>query len=106
MNQQSEEFFFRAQMSIMDAFDKGQFGYITRHDFSRWRDCEAKEVAEYLSEIDAQNVHSVWYDFPGGWTRFLDMRDRIRSEAQREKGDSTIDWIPCVIAGKFLEVEQ
>lgn len=103
---QNRDLFYRAQNVIMRDFDSGFFAAIRECTPEKWQECEAQVVAEHVQSSDTTaQIYEVWHKFPGGFTRFLDMRDDIRKKAEKEQEQSTIDWFSCAMANEVLTAE-
>ena len=101
------DLFYRAQWVILRDFDQGFFAGIRECEIEKWPYCDARLIAEHVQESDpAANIYEVWHKFPGGFPRFLDMRDDIRKKAEKEQGTSTIDWFSCAMANEVLKADN
>jgi len=104
---EKHDLFYRAQWVIFRDFDSGFFAGIRDCNPDQWQECEANIVAEYvLSFTGTEPVYEIWHKFPGGWPRFLDMRDRAKLAAQTEQGSSTIDWFSCAMTNEVLKADN
>ena len=99
---QPSEIYWRAQWAILRDFDSGFFAAIKETNPLLWPDCEARTVAEHLQCMPDAPVYEVWHAFPGGFPRFLDMKDRVMLAAKNEQGKSTIDWFSVALADDVL----
>jgi len=94
----------RAKWAIMRDFDCGFFAAIREAEAEKWMDCDAKEVALHVQACSTDEpIYQIWHAFPGGFPRFLDMRDRARKAAETEQGGSTIDWFAVAMADEVLK---
>ena len=93
----------RAQLAIVQDFDKGIMGFIRECSPDKWIDCDAKEIAQHVISCGPEaQVHELWMSFPGGFPLFLDIRDRVTADATEESQGSSIDWISVTMADQIL----
>lgn len=93
-----------AQYAVIRDFDSGFFAAIRAADPDQWIECDAREVAIHVKASSAEEpIYQTWHAFPGGFPRFLDMRDRARKAAEEEQGLSTIDWFSVAMADSILK---
>jgi hypothetical protein len=94
----------RAQYAVIRDFDTGFFAAIREADPEQWIECDAREVALHVkASSNEEPVYQTWHTFPGGFPRFLDMRERARKAAEEEQGRSTIDWFAVAMSDSILK---
>lgn len=103
---ENRDLYHRAQWVVLRDFDNGFFAAIRECTPEQWPDCSARIVAEHVQSFaGTEQIYEVWQKFPGGFPRFLDMRDKAHEEAKKEQGQSTIDWFSCAMANEVLTAE-